>query len=38
MVVGEMLCADDPMQIRLHQFLDEVNLLEIIDGWRLDDV
>jgi len=26
------------MQIRLHQLLDKIDLREVIDGWRFDDV
>ena len=33
-----MLCTNDSMQVRLHQLLDKIDLREVIDGWRFDDV
>ena len=30
MVVGEVLCADDAMHVRFHEFLDEVDFGEAI--------
>ena len=37
-VVGEVLSADDAVHVGLHEFLDEVDFFEGLDGRRLDDV
>ena len=38
MVVAEFLSPNHTMQVGLHQFLYEVNLLEIVKTWRLQDI
>jgi len=38
MVVGEILCADDAMHVRFHEFLDEVDFGEGIVALRLLDI
>lgn len=38
MIVAEVLSADDPVQIRLEQFLDEVDLVECVVRVWLNDV
>lgn len=38
MVVGQGLCSDDPVQIGLHELLDEVDLAEVLERGRFCDV
>ena len=38
MIVGQWLASDHPMKIRLHEMLNNVDLLEGIVRSRLDDV
>jgi hypothetical protein len=38
MVITELLGAYYTMKIRLHQFLYEIDLLEIVKRWRLEDI
>jgi hypothetical protein len=37
-VIREGLCSDDPVEIGLHEFLDEVDLIEFVERRRLGDV
>ena len=37
-VVGELLGANDAVEISLHELLDEVYLLEVVEGGRAEDV
>lgn len=38
MVVAEVLGPDDSVHVCLHQLLDQVHLLECLEGWGLDDI
>ena len=38
MVITQLLCTYYTMKICLHQFLYEVDLLEIVETWRLQDI
>lgn len=38
MVVGELLSADDAVQIRLHEFLDQIDLVKLVYTGRPEDV
>lgn len=37
-VVGEVLCADDAVHVRLHELLDEVDFGECLVASRLLDI
>lgn len=37
MIIAELLCADDTMQVRLHELLYEINFFEGLHiGWAED--
>lgn len=38
MIVAKLLGADDTVKVRLHEFLDEVDLLELLETGRTQDV
>jgi hypothetical protein len=37
-VVTQLLCTYDAMQVGFHEFLNEVYLSELIEAWRLEDI
>lgn len=37
-IVTQILCPDHSMKIRLHQFLDEVDFLEVLERGGLNDI
>lgn len=38
MIVAECLCADDAMEVGLHELLDEIDLPELCEARGLEDV
>jgi hypothetical protein len=38
MIITQLLCPDDPMEISLHELLDEVDLLEALEIRGTEDI